>query len=805
MGEAHRVTFKELGTPGAYKYESGIAPLLIPDGDFEIKPATVILIERKQYGGTTSENPLNHLKDFEKYCNTIMVDGVAQEYIRLKLFPFSLIVRALEWLDKEVKPRSFRTWDEVTKSFLSRFYPPKKTAEASALIQSFKQLPRENLYEAWERYKDYQRECPHHGIPTYQVIQIFYGGLSSQGRSSLDAGAGGPIMNKTEEEVVDVIDDVVMNYMDWHDVERESTSTSGSIDQSNVVNNLSTLVSELVKENDYNVSNCPNVPCDRYDGYENVHVNCVDNNDFGPRFNARKNVRNRNYHNHGSYDNYNQNSGYGYGNHNQNSGQNHGKGNWSNQIRGDFQNDVQRGTPPQITPTTQSQGDDFYAQQSQLNKLENFMMAQSEKLNEFTLSCNKMFEVIFTHGKMLENQINELAIPLIDCASPLSLPSQEVDSREPMCAMTTRSDKVLKESVPRKSKESEKENDSSEGNKHEEPRKMSEDSNDKPKEKERNKYELYKTRLPYPQNHNRYKLDEQFGKFIEMLKQLHLTLPFTDVVEQMSSNYAKFLNEILSGKRDCNMVELKLKLGELLPSNMTLQLADRSIKFPKGRVEDVPLKIGEFTIPVDFIVLEIAEDDQILIILGRPFLATSGALIDVKGLRITFRVGKNEESFELKPMHESLSFMKGIMCVNSPHPIDNVCMIDSSNNDVLENCDDVLLSCDCKNVNEKKTKLPKLMDEEEIDIPHWFELYPQEEDDDPKSGDGVKPFTKKNNAKKRARASRKKRKRMRLWKEKLAFEELLNDVSSSNNEKLLEVEEKFALSATLKKVFFDPP
>ncbi|XP_021732411.1 uncharacterized protein LOC110699225 [Chenopodium quinoa] len=379
-----------------------------------------------------------------------------------------------------------------------------------------------------------------------------------------------------------------------------------------------------------------------------------------------------------------------------------------------------------------------------MNRLENFMMAQSEKLNEFILSCNKMFEVLFTHGKMLENQINELAIPLRDCASPLSLPSQEVDFREPMCAMTTRSVKVLKESVPKKSKESEKESDSSEGNKHEEPSKMSEDSMISLRRKSGSKM--------------RYKLDEQFGKFVEMLKQLHLTLPFTDVVEQMP-NYAKFLKEILSGKRACNMVEpvnlgecfsafihndlpqklkdpgnfsvpckikgklfhnalcdlcasvsimpysvfKKLKLGELLPSNMTLQLANRSIKFPKGRVEDVPLKIGEFTIPIDFIVLEIAEDDHIPFILRRPFLTTSGTLIDVKGGRITLRVGKNEEGFELKPTHESLSLVKGIICVNSPRPIDNVCMIDFSTNNVIENCDDVLLSCDCKKVSEEKT------------------------------------------------------------------------------------------------------
>lgn len=97
----------------------------------------------------------------------------------------------------------------MTKKFLSRFYPQKKTAEARALIQGFKQKPSESLYEAWERYEEYQRECPHHRIPTYQIIQIFYGGLPPQGKSWLDGGAEGPIMNKTEEEVVDIIEDVV--------------------------------------------------------------------------------------------------------------------------------------------------------------------------------------------------------------------------------------------------------------------------------------------------------------------------------------------------------------------------------------------------------------------------------------------------------------------------------------------------------------------------------------------------------------------------------------------------------------------
>ena len=75
-----------------------------------------------------------------------------------------------------------------------------------------------------------------------------------------------------------------------------------------------------------------------------------------------------------------------------------------------------------------------------------------------------------------------------------------------------------------------------------------------------------------------------------------------------------------------------LGLGELKKTNMTLQLADRSIKMPNGIVEDVLIKVGDFVFPVDFVVLETQPvsnpKNQIPIILGRPFLATSNALIN---------------------------------------------------------------------------------------------------------------------------------------------------------------------------------
>ncbi|XP_058000800.1 uncharacterized protein LOC131179101 [Hevea brasiliensis] len=91
----------------------------------------------------------------------------------------------------------------------------------------------------------------------------------------------------------------------------------------------------------------------------------------------------------------------------------------------------------------------------------------------------------------------------------------------------------------------------------------------------------------------------------------------------------------------------KLKVGELKPTTISLQLADRPIKYPVGILENVPLKVGKFFIPVDFVVLEMEEDIHIPIILGRPFLATAGAIIDVKNGRLILKVGEEEVEFNL--------------------------------------------------------------------------------------------------------------------------------------------------------------
>ncbi|XP_062109873.1 uncharacterized protein LOC133821744 [Humulus lupulus] len=91
----------------------------------------------------------------------------------------------------------------------------------------------------------------------------------------------------------------------------------------------------------------------------------------------------------------------------------------------------------------------------------------------------------------------------------------------------------------------------------------------------------------------------------------------------------------------------KLGLGEAKLTTISLQLADRSIKHPRGVIEDVLVKVDKFIFPADFIDLDMEEDTTIPIILGRPFLATGQALIDVKKGKLRLRVQGEEVVFNV--------------------------------------------------------------------------------------------------------------------------------------------------------------
>ncbi|GJW15998.1 putative reverse transcriptase domain-containing protein [Tanacetum coccineum] len=103
---------------------------------------------------------------------------------------------------------------------------------------------------------------------------------------------------------------------------------------------------------------------------------------------------------------------------------------------------------------------------------------------------------------------------------------------------------------------------------------------------------------------------------------------------------------------------LNLGLGELAHTRLTVELTDRTVKYPKGIAENILVEIGKFTFPVDFIILDMPEDIKVPLILGRPFLSTARAKIDVYKRKITLRVG--EEKIIFKSIKPASSLIKRV-------------------------------------------------------------------------------------------------------------------------------------------------
>lgn len=92
----------------------------------------------------------------------------------------------------------------------------------------------------------------------------------------------------------------------------------------------------------------------------------------------------------------------------------------------------------------------------------------------------------------------------------------------------------------------------------------------------------------------------------------------------------------------------RLLFPPLTPAHLTVYLADGSIQYPKGIAKDVLVRVRDFIIPLDFVVLNVSSDDlDVLLIFGRPFLATCRDIIDVGTSKLTLRIDGEDAKFEM--------------------------------------------------------------------------------------------------------------------------------------------------------------
>jgi len=219
MAEEH--TLKEYATPSTEEPHAIIVYPTVEGNKFEIKPTLIYLVQQNQFFGSPTEDPNFHISTFLKLSGTLNAN---QEVVRLHLFPFSLRDRASAWFHS-LEVGSITSWDQMRRAFLTRFFPPSKTAQLRVRLYQFAQKDGESLYDAWERFKQMLRLCPNHGLDKWLIIHTFYNGLLYTTKIYLDATASGALMNKTYTIAYALIKNMAQSHYQWTS-ERVITASS---------------------------------------------------------------------------------------------------------------------------------------------------------------------------------------------------------------------------------------------------------------------------------------------------------------------------------------------------------------------------------------------------------------------------------------------------------------------------------------------------------------------------------------------------------------------------------------------------
>lgn len=180
----------------------------ITAANFELKPSLIRLVQQNQFGGGMNDDPHMHLWAFLTICDTVKMNGVSEDIIRLRLFPFSLRDKAKSWL-YYLQPETINTWGEMSDRFLLNFFPIIKSLRVIEEMTEFKQLDGEPFHEAWERYKELMWKCPQHSLSKGQQVCFFYNKLDRETKNQVSCGS-------TADEAMLLFEEAASNSYQWH-------------------------------------------------------------------------------------------------------------------------------------------------------------------------------------------------------------------------------------------------------------------------------------------------------------------------------------------------------------------------------------------------------------------------------------------------------------------------------------------------------------------------------------------------------------------------------------------------------------
>ncbi|GJX69750.1 reverse transcriptase domain-containing protein [Tanacetum coccineum] len=599
------------------------------------------------------------------YAEAIVVPPILAQHFELKHSLINMMTSDLRktilmttsvarWLEKE-PPRSILTWEDLVSKFINEFFPPSRTTNLRNEISNFQQRFDESFHEAWDRYKDLLRACLHHGFTELHQLDTFYNALNPADQDFLNSAVGGNLLERRTQDVLRIIEN-----------------------KSKVRNSRNKSIVSQVKSSDLNsFSSFDIAKLTHAVNQQTSACLAADGNTFWDNIQGYISTAAVNY-NKG-------NSGYR-------------PPSMANQIR-----------PSRMKCAVNLR---FKASQCHIttNELKN-MMASFFQMN--TASTSGLGSL---PSNTVANPRGELKA--ITTRSGLVLDGPFVPMPPPF--INPEEDEHVKETLtdPELAKYTIK---------------VPPPLVQKAKPPSQRNYVVHQRdprhpHIPYPSRMNQEKQQEkdeiQIHKFWQMFKQLHINITLADALV-LIPKYQKMLKSLLSNKEKllelsntprnencsavilkklfeklgdprkflipCGFSELKCKslanlgasinlmplsvwkklgLPELISTHMTLELANRAICTPAGIARDVFVPVGKFTFPANFVIVDYESDPRVPLILGRPFLRTARALIDVHREEMILRDG--DERLILNMRHDTSSYL------NQPHK-ESINMIDIYN------------------------------------------------------------------------------------------------------------------------------
>ena len=684
-----------------------IAPPAAKTDFYEIKPALLNLVMKEQFSGASTDDAAAHLNNFVELCEMQKYKDMDGDIIKLKLFPFSLRGRAKEWL-LSLPRNSIDSWTKCKDAFIGKYYPPAKIISLRSSIMNFKQMDNEHVAQAWERMKSLIKNCPTHGLTAWMIIQTFYAGLNFSSRNLLDSAAGGTFMSITLGAATKLLDDMMVNYSEWHTERAPQGKKVNSVEEtSSLSEKIDVIMSMLVNGKSFVDPN--NVPLASLVAQEeHVGVNFIKNNNFNNNA-YRNNFGNNNY------KPYPPNNNYGYGN---SYGNSYGKPRLPSEER---LLEVERTTKDYMqaqyeqnqlfTKTMNEQSallknighqlenlnKEIFGLQTKISNAEDRISSMSESqaslINKMAAKPEVIEHNIFATANAIQVRIDDNVRMLAELHARWER-EREATKKNNMVKVYT----ITTTSNVQVSHDNKSINDNGKvinvGNvstSHEKRLKLPKDT----KTASDKGAEIFRT-MGDPSSitfdDNDFDFDNcNISEVIMLLQKLakipnasgirmaftkHITNALMKIREEKLKLEASIPKKLEDGWEpiiklkvndfDCNaLCDLgasvsimpkkfydMLDLPPLESCCLNIHLADNSTKTPLGRLDDIHVMVNNNLVPIDFIVLDIECKASCPIILGRPFLRTIGAVIDMKegNIRYQFPLKKGMEHFPRKRM-----------------------------------------------------------------------------------------------------------------------------------------------------------